>query len=111
MERQRDLLMKDSAIKCPAEYDQHPVFLVNQATNKVIAKRRTKVYQNLSSFLYFIMLRSTDHHFLIFSSKRKDNKTLNVLFVKVPSGKRNDNCMMKSMLLKRENYEPDRNKL
>lgn len=56
MERQRDLIMKDSTINCPAEYDQHPVFQVNQASNSVIAKRRSKVFilENWSSKMLLI---------------------------------------------------------
>lgn len=44
MERQRNLILKGKSVQCPPEYDQHPVFIANQATNKIIAKRRSKVY-------------------------------------------------------------------
>lgn len=43
MERQRNLVMKGAAIHCPSEYDQHPVFIANQSTNREVMKRRSKV--------------------------------------------------------------------
>lgn len=43
MERQRNLIMQDPTIKCPPEYDEHPVFITNQKMNAVITRRRSKV--------------------------------------------------------------------
>lgn len=43
MERQRNLIMQEGTVRCPPEYDKHPVFITNQKTNVVIANRRAKV--------------------------------------------------------------------
>lgn len=49
LERQRKLLMDGKLEKCPKELANHPVFMVNQATNKVVLQNRTKVNEILSA--------------------------------------------------------------
>lgn len=43
MERQRKLLMEGKLVKCPKELSNHPVFMVNQMTNKIVLNKRAKV--------------------------------------------------------------------
>lgn len=43
MERQRNLIMQEGTVRCPPEYDKHPVFVANQKTNAIIASRRSKL--------------------------------------------------------------------
>lgn len=43
MERQRKLLMEGKLEKCPKELSNHPVFMVNQMTNKIVLNKRSKV--------------------------------------------------------------------
>lgn len=43
MERQRNLIMQEGTVRCPPEYDRHPVFAANQKTNAIIASRRAKL--------------------------------------------------------------------
>lgn len=43
MERERNLIMAGKGEKCPGELSQHPVFIVNQNTNNVIARNRAKL--------------------------------------------------------------------
>lgn len=57
MENQRKLLLSGKTIQCPKELANHPVFKVNQKTNKIIAQRRSKVNATFSFLLitFFII--------------------------------------------------------
>lgn len=43
LERQRRLMMEGKLEKCPKELSNHPVFMVNQVTNKIVLNKRSKV--------------------------------------------------------------------
>lgn len=46
MERQRNLFMEGKITQCSEEYNNHPIFIVNQAAEQPIIKRRSKLKTN-----------------------------------------------------------------
>lgn len=46
MERQRTLFMEGKITKCSEEYNNHPIFIVNQTPDQPINKRRSKLKTN-----------------------------------------------------------------
>lgn len=86
MERQRNLIMQDPTIKCPPEYDEHPVFITNQQMNEVITRRRSKVYKaHLVIFCNYCNPANFDCNV---SLKQRTSATRSVCCAKAPSGRR-----------------------
>lgn len=46
MERQRNLFMEGKITQCSEEYNNHPIFIVNQPTEQPIVRRRSKLKTN-----------------------------------------------------------------
>lgn len=46
MERQRNLFMEGKITQCSEEYNNHPIFIVNQTGNPPAVKRRSKLKTN-----------------------------------------------------------------
>lgn len=46
MERQRNLFMEGKTTQCSEEYNNHPIFIVNQTAAQPNAKRRSKLKTN-----------------------------------------------------------------